>query len=196
MSQPKHYLTPEEYLGIERKAEYKSEYYRGEMFAMSGASLAHNRLTTSILVGLGQQSRQGPSEAVGSDMRVAIPDTTLYTYPDASVFCGPPQLLDRHQDTLLNPVVIVEVLSPSTEAYDRGAKFQLYRTIPSLREYLLVASERMDVELRRLRPDGEWTILKSLDRPEDVVELQSIGCRLALADLYEKVEFPSNETIR
>ena len=122
-------------------------------------------------------------------MRVAIIAAELYTYPDASVCCGGPQLLDGEMDTLLNPILIVEVLSPSTEAYDRGAKFQHYRTIPSLREYLLVASERMEVELRRLQPDGEWIILRSLNRPEDAVELQSIGCRLALADLYEKVEF-------
>jgi Uma2 family endonuclease len=187
-TQPKNYLTPEQYLEIERKAEYKSEYYRGEMFAMAGGSLAQNRLASAIIGELRQQLRRGPCEVFGSDMKVAIPATGLYAYPDACVCCGGPQLLDGCNDTLLNPVLIVEVLSPSTEAYDRGAKFKHYRTIGSLREYLLIASECIDVELRRLQPDGEW-ILRSADRLEDVIELQSIGCRLALSDLYEKVEF-------
>jgi Uma2 family endonuclease len=157
-TQPKNYLTPEQYLEIERKAEYKSEYYQGEMFAMAGASLAHNRLATALIVDLGQQLRRGPCEVFGSDMRVAVDATGLYAYPDASVCCGGPQLADGHNDVLLNPVLIVEVLSPSTELYDRGDKFKHYRTIPSLREYLLVASEHIEVELRRLQPDGEWTL--------------------------------------
>jgi Uma2 family endonuclease len=187
--QPKNFLTPEQYLEIERKADFKSEYYRGEMFAMAGAKLPHNELAVATTGELRQQLRRGPCHVFGSDMKVAILADDLYTYPDASVCCGPPQMLDTNNDTLVNPVLIVEVLSRSTEAYDRGAKFQHYRTIPSLREYLLVASERIEVELRRLQPDGQWVILKSLDCLEDVVELQSIGCRLALADLYERVEF-------
>jgi Uma2 family endonuclease len=187
-TQSKTFLTPEQYLEIERKAEYKSEYYAGEMFAMAGASLTHNRLATALIVDLGQQLRRGPCEVFGSDMRVAASATALYAYPDASVCCGGPQLQDGHNDVLLNPVLIVEVLSPSTELYDRGDKFKHYRTIPSFREYLLVASEHIEVELRRLQPDGEWT-LRFADLLEDVIELQSIGCRLALADLYEKVEF-------
>lgn len=121
-----------------------------------------------------------------SDMRVRVGATGLYTYPDVVVACAP-QFLNEQESTLLNPILIVEVLSASTEGYDRGPKFKHYRTIESLREYLLVASECMDVELRRLQPDGEW-ILRSFDRIEDVIA-QSIGCRLALADLYEKVEF-------
>ena len=187
-TQPKNYLTPEQYLEIERKAEYKSEYYQGEMFAMAGASLSHNRIVTAVIAEIRQQLRRGPCEVFGSDMRVAITATGLYVYPDASVCCGGPQLLDGHNDTLLNPTLIVEVLSPSTEAYDRGDKFKHYRSIESFREYLLVASESLDVELHTRQPDGRW-VLTPVDRLEDVIELQSIGCRLALADLYEKVEF-------
>jgi Uma2 family endonuclease len=120
-------------------------------------------------------------------MRVRVSTTGLYAYPDVVVACGP-QFLDDKESTLLNPTLIVEVLSPTTEAYDRGLKFKHYSTIETLREYLLIASESVDVELRTRQPDGRW-ILTSADRLEDSIELQSIGCRLALADLYEKVEF-------
>jgi Uma2 family endonuclease len=187
-TQPKNYLTPEQYLEIERKAEYKSEYYQGEMFAMAGASLAHNRLVTAVTIGLGQQLRHGPCEVLGSDMRVAITATGLYAYPDVSVCCGAPQLMDGQMDTLLNPALIVEVLSPSTEAYHRGDKFKHYRSIETLREYLMVASESINADLCTRQPDGRW-ILTSAGRLEDIIELHSIGCRLSLADLYEKVEF-------
>ena len=187
-TQPKNYLTPEQYLEIECKAEFRSEYYQGEMFAMAGASRVHNLAAGNAADHLRHQLRQGTCEVYQADMRVRVGTSGLYTYPDVVVACGP-QFADEQQCTLLNPVLIVEVLSPSTEAYDRGAKFQHYRAIPSLREYLLVASERMEVELRRLQPDGEWIILKSLDRLEDVVELLSIGCRLSLDDLYKRVEF-------
>jgi len=187
-TQPKNYLTPEQYLEIERKAEYKSEYYRGEMFAADGASLAHSRLVIAVTVELGRQLRRGPCEVLGSDMRVAVNATGLYCYPDATVCCGAPQLLDGHKDTLLNPTVVIEVLSPSTEAYDRGAKFKHYRSIETLQEYLILASESVNADLYTRQADGRW-ILTSSDRLEDSIDLQSIGCRLALADLYEKVEF-------
>jgi len=182
----KTFLTPEQYLEIERKAEFKSEYYNGEMFATSGVGLAHNRLVTALIGELGQQLRHSPCEVLGSDMRVAVRATGLYTYPDASVCCGGPQLLEGQMDTLLNPTLIVEVLSPSTEAYDRGRKFEHYRSMDSFTAYLLVASDRIHVDLFTRQPDGRW-ILTSADRLEDVVDLQAIGCRLSLADLYEKV---------
>ncbi len=187
-TQPKNYLTPEQYLEIERKAEYKSEYYRGEMFAMAGASLAHNQLVAAVTGELRQQLRRGPCQVLASDMKVAVTATGLYAYPDATVCCGEPRLMDGHKDILQNLTLIVEVLSPSTEAYDRGAKFRHYRSIETLREYLMVASESISAELYTRQPDGRW-ILTSADRLEDVIELQSIGCRLSLADLYERVEF-------
>jgi Uma2 family endonuclease len=186
-TQSNNYLTPEQYLEIERKADYKSEYYQGEMYAVAGARRGHNLVSGNVFYQLHHQLRQGPCEVYQNDMRVRVNATGLYTYPDVAVACDP-QFLDEQQSTLLNPTLIVEVLSPSTEAYDRGLKFKHYRTIESLREYLLVSSESTDVELRRLTPDGEW-ILRSTDRLEDVVELKSVGCQLSLADLYEKVEF-------
>jgi Uma2 family endonuclease len=144
-TQPKSFLTPEQYLEIERPAERKSEYYNGEMFAMAGAKRAHNLLVTNLLAGLHRQLRSRPCEVYPSDMRVRVSATGLYTYPDIVAVCGEQQFLDDTEDTLLNPGLLVEVLSPSTEAYDRGRKFEQYKTLDSLREYMLVASERIHV---------------------------------------------------
>jgi Uma2 family endonuclease len=184
----KTFLTPEQYLEIERKAEFKSEYYQGEMFAMAGASLEHNQLVAAVVGELGQQLRHRPCQVLPSDMRVAIRATGMYAYPDATVCCGEPQLLDGQMDTLLNPAMIVEVLSRSTEGYNRGEKFDHYKTIESLTAYLLVSSDRVHLDLFMRSADGRWT-LASADGREDVMELPSIGCKLALADLYERVEF-------
>lgn len=186
-SNPRMFLTPEQYLEIERAAEHKSEYFEGEMFAMGGARRKHNLIQTNSLRELGQQLRHRPFEAYPSEMRVRVSATGLYTYPDVVVVCGQPVFLDEGEDTLLNPTLIIEVLSPSTEAYDRGQKFRHYRSLESLREYLLISSERVQADLFTLQ-DGRW-VLTSADRLEDTIELPSIGCRLTLADLYEKVEF-------
>src|SRR5580700_9112375 len=159
MSTQPNYLTPEQYLEIEEKAECRSEYYQGQMFAMAGARRAHNLVAGNTSYQLRYQLRNSQCEVYQSDMRVLVSATGLYTYPDVVVACAP-QFLNEQESTLVNPTLIVEVLSASTEAYDRGPKFKHYRTIESLREYLLVASECMDVELRRLQPDGEW-ILRS-----------------------------------
>jgi Uma2 family endonuclease len=182
------FLTPEQYLEIERKADYKSEYYRGEMFAMAGASLVHNILVANLIGELHGKFRAAPCRVLPSDMRVRVTSTELYTYPDVVAVCGEPKLLDNQLDTLLNPHLIVEVLSSSTEAYDRGRKFEHYQTIESLREYLLVASDRMRADLYTRQPDGRW-LLTSARGPEDSLDLQSVGCSLALASLYEKVDF-------
>ena len=144
---PKTFLTPEQYLEIERKAEFKSEYYQGEMFAMGGARWTHNRLVANLIALLHQQLRSHPCQTVPSDMRVQVEATGMYTYPDAIVVCGEPQFLDETRDTLLNPSLIVEVLSPSTEFYDRVRKFEHYRAVESVSEYLLISSERVSVEL-------------------------------------------------
>lgn len=186
-TQPKSFLTPEQYLEIERKAEYKSEYYRGEMFAMSGARLAHNLLLAHLLRDLGRQLRGTPCEICPSDMRVLVTASGLYTYPDAVVYCGEPRLLDDQFDTLLNPTLLIEVLSPSTEAYNRGRKFEHYQSIDSLREYLMVASDRVHADLFTRQPDGRW-LLTSAKRLEDSLDLQSIGCSLSLDSLYEKID--------
>jgi Uma2 family endonuclease len=187
-TQPKTFITPEQYLEIERKAEYKSEYLNGEMFAMAGGRAPHNLIAWNILGELRDQLRKRPCVAFTSDQRVLVAATRLYTYPDIAALCGEPKFLDETRDTLRNPSLIVEVLSPSTEAYDRGRKFAHYKKIDSLAEYLLVSSEEMQADLFGRVPDGSWTVI-SAEKPEDVLELHSIGCRLVLADIYEKVEF-------
>lgn len=189
---PKTFLTPDEYLEIERKAEFKSEYHNGEMFAMAGAKSDHNLLVTTFVSLLYPQLRSRPCHIYANDMRVRVSATGLYTYPDVAVVCGELRFLDEHEDTLLNPNLVVEVLSPSTEAYDRGRKFEQYQTIESFTEYLLVSSDRVHVDLFRRQPGGDW-LLKSSDRLEDPLDLQSIGCRLSLADLYEKVDLAALE---
>jgi Uma2 family endonuclease len=186
-TQPKTLLSPEEYLAIERKAEYKSEYYDGVMYAMAGVQRAHNRIAWNLYNELGSCFRSRPCEGFTSDMRVRSV-AHHYTYPDASALCGEPMFLDGAVDTLLNPSLIVEVLSPSTEAYDRGRKFELYQSISSLREYLLLAADRVHADLYTRQGSGLW-LRSSGGAPEDVVTLESVGCKLKLADLYDKVEF-------
>jgi Uma2 family endonuclease len=186
-TQPKAFITPEQYLEIERKAAFRSEYYRGEMFAMAGAQRAHILLVTNVVRELSQQVRQRPCQIFSNDLRVNIPKYGFYTYPDVVGVCGEARFLDNQFDTLLNPNLIVEILSPSTEAYDRGRKFEQYRAIDSLSEYLMVGSDRMHVELYTRKPEG-W-VLSDANLPESVIELASIGCSLKLADVYEKVEF-------
>ena len=143
---PKTKLTPAEYLAIERKAEFKSEYYRGEMFAMAGARLPHNTIKENLIVELGSQFKGGPCRTLSSDQRVKVNETGLYTYPDIIILCEPPQFEDDECDTLLNPRVIIEVLSESTETYDRGRKARHYKRIPSLHEYILVTQWEPFVE--------------------------------------------------
>jgi Uma2 family endonuclease len=183
----KTFLTAEEYLEFERKVEFKSEYYLGEIFAMAGATEAHNLLVWNLIRELGQQLRSRPCHAYPSDMRVRVSPTGLYTYPDVVVVCGERQFLTEEKDTLLNPSLLVEVLSPSTEAYDLGRKFEHYQSIESLGEYLVMATDRIHASLFTRQADGTW-LLKSASRMEDSLDLQSVGCRLTLADLYEKVE--------
>src|ERR1039457_4742896 len=187
-TQPKTFLTPEQYLEIERKADYKSEYFEGEMFAMAGAREAHNLIVGNLLAQIHAQLRSGPCRVYPSDMRVRVSATGLYTYPDIVVACEDPRFLDEERDTLLNPTLIVEVLSPSTEAFDRGRKFGHYRAIESLKDYLMVSSELIGAELFTRQSDGRWTLMTEANRQEDTIELESVGCRLKLADLYEKVE--------
>jgi Uma2 family endonuclease len=185
-SQPQTPISASEYLEIERKAEYKSEYCAGEMFAMAGATRAHNLLAANMLALIHGQFRQRDCQVYGSDMRVAVNPAGLYTYPDVSAVCGEERFLDQHSDTLLNPAVIVEVLSISTEAYDRGRKFELYRALDSLQQYVLVASDRIHADVFTRSPDGRW-VLRSLDAA-DSMELDSIGCRLLVSELYEKTD--------
>lgn len=186
--QPKPYLTPEDYLAIERQAETKSEYLDGEMFAMTGGSCWHSLAIGNLVRELSLQLRKRPCQVYPSDLRVHIPATGLYTYPDVIVVCGEPRFQDEHQDTLLNPTVIIEVLSPTTEAYDRGKKFQHYQSIESLAEYLLVSQSEPRVEQFLRQDDNRW-LLTTTTGLKAVLTLPSIQCELALAEVYEKIVF-------
>jgi Uma2 family endonuclease len=185
---PKPRLTPEEYLEIERKAESKSEYFQGEMFARAGAAEAHNLIVANAIAQLGWQLKSGPCRIYPSDMRVCVSKVGLYAYPDVGVVCGEREFLDGERDTLLNPNLIIEVLSPSTEAYDRGRKFESYRSIESLRDYLVLSSDRVHADLFTRESDGLW-YLGEARQFSDTLDIRSIGCTLKLADLYDKVEW-------
>jgi len=184
------YLTPEQYLEIERQAEFRSEYLHGEMFAMAGTSFNHNRIVRSTERALGRALDGRRCDVFFLDVKVHVPATGLYTYPDIVVTCGPIAALDKHQDTLTNPLVIVEVLSPSTRNYDRGEKFQHYRSIPSFREYLVLAQDEIRVEHHVRQPDGAW-IFREHTALTDVVHLASTDCNLNISTLYADVEFPT-----
>jgi Uma2 family endonuclease len=186
--------TPEEYLELERAAVYKSEYVNGRIYAMSGASREHNLIAFNLSAEIRTQLKSRPCEAYGSDMRVHIPDTTMYTYPDMSIVCGEPQFADSHVDTLLNPTVLMEVLSPSTEGYDRGEKFAHYRRLASLQEYLLVSQTRARIE-RFVRQGMNW-VLTEYDGLDATVPLRAIDCSLALREVYDKVQFPAHLQVR
>ena len=185
---PKRKLTPEEYLEIERKAEYKSEYFDGEIFAMAGANRNHC-LFCSNLNGLFWQHLKGKDfEAYSSKMRMFVPKTNFYTYPDVVVVCGEPKFQDKVFDTLLNPTLLIEVLSESTESYDRGKKFQHYRSIESLQEYVLVSQDEARIEKYLKQGDGFWVLSEAFGL-DAKVKLDSIDCEIALSEVYDKVNF-------
>ncbi len=181
-------MTVAEYLAFERASEEKHEYLNGEIFLMAGATGNHNVVQINTAASLHAQLRKRPCITYGSDMRVRVDDSGLYTYPDISVVCDPPEFEGEDQDTLLNPTLIIEVLSPSTESYDRGRKFQHYRTLASLQEYVLVAQDSAHIERYLRQPGDEW-LLADATGLDARIELASIGCTLALADVYEKVSF-------
>ena len=185
--QPQHIYTPEEYLALEREATTKSEYVDGEIFAMAGASCVHMTIAFNVAGELHRQLKGRPCTAYISDMRVKVSPTGMYTYPDVVAVCGKTQLEDARFDTLLNPTVIVEVLSPSTEGYDRGAKFAHYRRLESLQEYLLVAQDAVHLEHYVRQADGRW-LLSEANRLQDEIHLPAIDCRLSLAEVYDKTE--------
>lgn len=176
----------EEYLELERHAEIRSEYLDGEMFALAGASLAHNEIVGNLQASLRRQLRGRGCGVWANDLRIRVEASDLHAYPDVVVVCEPPKLVDDgSQDTLLNPQLIVEVLSPSTESWDRGGKFGHYRTVPSLTDYVLVAQDRVLVEHFGRQPDNRWllTTANTLDSSLDV----GLGARLILTEIYERV---------
>lgn len=183
---PKRLLTPDEYLAQERRAAFKSEYYQGETFAMAGASREHNLIVGNLVGEVRNQLKGHPCEVYPSDMRVKVIATGLYTYPDVTVVCGTPEFEDEHRDILLNPTVLGEVLSDSTEAYDRGTKSEQYRKLPSLNEYLLIAQDRPHVERYVRQPDGGW-LLREVAEPGGSVALDSIPVVLPMSEVYRQV---------
>jgi Uma2 family endonuclease len=181
-------LTAQEYLARERTSEIKHEYLAGEVRVLAGGSQWHNRITGNALASLHAQLRHRPCTVYPSDMRLAVPSTHLYTYADVTVICGEEQFEDDQLDVLLNPTVIVDVLSPSTERDDRGRKFQQYRQIGSFREYLLIAQDTPRIEHYVRQPDNQWLLTEATGLDARLT-LPSIGCELALADVYAKVTF-------
>ena len=187
----KPHLTPEAYLVLERDAKTKSEYLNGQVYAMAGASRAHNLIAGNTSSGLHVQLSTRTCEVYASDMRVKVRPTGLYTYPDVVVVCGEPRFENEDLDTLLNPTVLVEVLSPSTEGYDRGEKFAHYRQVASLKEYVLIAQNCVRVE-HYLRQGTKWLSTEFSAR-DDSLNFVSLDCALHLRDIYAKVEFPAGE---
>ncbi len=183
------HLTPEEYLAFERKATTKHEYLNGQIVAMSGASFAHNFITVNIATSLNVQLMEGECRVATSDMRVKVTEIDSYFYPDVVVVCGEPRAEDDTFDTLLNPTLIVEVLSPSTEGYDRGEKFEHYQQIVSLKDYILISQDEARVE-HYYRQESEW-LQTEFQGLGDVLSLFSIGCELRLSDIYRRVEVAS-----
>jgi Uma2 family endonuclease len=184
--QTKPHLTPEEYLAIERRSEIRSEYLDGEMFAMTGGSRNHNLIVLNIGRELSLQLKKRPCEVYASDQRVRVPATGLYTYPDVVVVCDEPQFEDEELETLLNPTLLIEVLSRTTEACDRGKKFEHYQTIPSLSEYLLVSQDSFRVEQYLRQENNRW-LFTAVTGFERTIALPSIQCDLLLAEVYVKV---------
>ncbi len=188
------FISPQEYLRLERQSEYKSEYVNGQIFAMTGASRKHNLITTNISSKLSLELRGRPFEVYAVGMRVKVRATGLYTYPDVAVACGEPEFEDDFIDTLLNPTLLIEVLSPSAERYDRIAKSSYYRTMESLAEHLLVAQDEIRVEQYVKQPNGEWLLFEylTLDRS---AHLPSIDCSLALSEVYHRISFEPEQRV-
>jgi Uma2 family endonuclease len=186
---PKRKLTPAEYLAIEKTAELKSEFFNGEMFAMAGASRPHNRVKENLAIEIGSRLKGGVCQSFSSDQRVLVNRTGLYTYPDLLIVCGEVESTGDDEDTITNPRVIVEVLSPSTERYDRTTKFDHYQQIPSVQEYILVAQDAARCERFTRQADGTWGYTSFVGL-EAVLALTSVPVQVPLADIFAGVEFP------
>ena len=184
-TQPIYYLPPEEYLALERQAECKSEYVEGAMYAMAGGSERHNLIAANIIIEIGVQLRGRPCRVYPSDLKVRVPNSTKFFYPDVSVVCGAPRFADDQRDVVLNPVLIVEVLSESTAGFDRGKKFLSYQQIDSLQEYLLVSQDEFLVEHYIKRDDDNWLYSK-VRGLDGRVALPSIECGITLSGIYDK----------
>ncbi|WP_395145746.1 Uma2 family endonuclease [Armatimonas sp.] len=186
-------FTPEEYLALERAADHRSELVNGEIYAMAGVSREHSLIVTNLGSALHTRLRGRPCETHLTDLRLSVPDTHLYTYPDALVICDEPHFVDEQFDTVTNPIALFEVLSPSTEAYDRGAKFAHYRRLPSLKYYILLSQAEPLVERYERQENNDWllTELRGLDATLDLPALQ---VSIPLSDLYERIVFTESDS--
>jgi Uma2 family endonuclease len=189
-TQPDRRFTEQEYLALDRASNVKSEYLDGVIYAMGGASARHIQIVGNLVRELGNQLRDRPSVVYSTDLRVRVSRQGLYAYPDVVVVCGDPVFIDEELDTLTNPLLIVEVLSSSTKNYDRGEKFERYRSISTLKEYLLVAQEKLHVERYQRQDDDAW-VLRETSNADDCIDLASVACRLPVAEIYLKVSFPA-----
>lgn len=181
-------FTPSEYLAMEEVADYKSEFYAGEIFAMTGGTADHSTVAVNLTIQLGNRLASSPCRVFNSDMRLHIQKSGLYTYPDVMVICGKLKFLERRDDTLVNPLLIIEVLSKSTRDYDRGAKFDFYKGLDSLREYVLAESEAPRVECYRRGVGNQW-LIETYDGLDAVARLESLGYDLPLRQVYQKVSW-------
>jgi len=188
VASPIHRLTESEYLEIERRAEFKSEFLDGEMFAMAGGSPRHSQIASNAIRALGNKLESRGCIVFTSDLKLKVEVTELFTYPDVSIVCGPQKYAAGTDDVLVNPILLVEVLSDSTEAYDRGTKFEHYRQIPSLREYLLISQKEPHVELFIRQQNKEW-LLREATGLDSKIELPSLEITLALSEIFANVEF-------
>lgn len=184
-------VSSEEYLIRERQADYRHEFVAGRILAMSGATRRHNLISVNVTREISNGLKGRPCEVYAADMRVRLEGARFYTYPDVVAVCAEPRFEDGQLDTLLNPTVIFETLSPTTAAYDRGDKFAYYRQIPSLQDYVLLSQDRILVEL--FTRQGELWLYRALDSLKDVLHLVSIDCRVPLAEIYDKVTFDAEE---
>lgn len=184
----KKYYSPEEYLALEEKADYKSEYYKGEIFALAGTSVNHNRIVGNLSSRLNQMLANKKCEAFSTDVKLWIREKDLFTYPDITIVCGKIEFYPGRDDTITNPLVIFEVLSESTKNYDRGEKFLFYRAIPTFQEYVLIDQTKIHVEHFYIGEQGKW-VLTEYNAPDDVLKLTKVDFEMPLRDIYQRVEF-------
>jgi Uma2 family endonuclease len=188
LNHQKQYYTPEEYLALEEEADYKSEYYQGEIFAMSGALVNHNRIAGNLYTACNIACEGGRCEAFMGDVRLLVKENGLYTYPDVMIVCGDLEYVEDRDDTITNPIIIVEVLSKSTEGYDRGAKFELYRALPALQEYILIDQYKIHVEHFHKLEDGRW-ILQEFNQLENALKIEPVEFEISLEQIYRRVNW-------
>lgn len=188
IQQQKHYYTPEEYLALERSADHKSEYFQGEIYDMAGSNPQHSVITVNIAREVSLQLKGKPCQAFSNDMKVRASPSGLFAYPDLSVVCGPPRYHDEKRDVLINPTVLIEVLSDSTEAFDRGKKFAQYQCNETLSDYILIAQDEPRIEHFTRQQDDQWLLVVTKGL-EASLTIASIGCTLALSEVYDRVEF-------